>query len=76
MPVQVADVSCLARKDRPRVPADAQPFGRRSWRPAYTAEALRSSLATSYGSPAKAIAELAWHRRDLDSGLSDLISAG
>jgi nucleoside-diphosphate-sugar epimerase len=44
--------------------------------PAYTAEALRSSLATYYGSPAKAIAELAWHRRDLDSGLSDLISAG
>lgn len=30
MPVQVADVSCLARKDRPRVPADGHPFGRRS----------------------------------------------
>jgi hypothetical protein len=44
--------------------------------PAYTAEALRSSLATYYGSPAKAIVELGWRCRDLDSGLADLISAG
>lgn len=43
--------------------------------PAYTAEALRSSLATYYGTPARAIAELGWSRRDLDSGLADLISA-
>ena len=43
--------------------------------PAYAAESLRSSLATYYGSPAKAIAELGWSCRDMDAGFGDLISA-
>jgi dihydroflavonol-4-reductase len=45
-------------------------------RPAHAAESLRSSLATYYGSPAKAMTELGWNCRDLDTGLGDLISAG
>jgi nucleoside-diphosphate-sugar epimerase len=44
--------------------------------PAYAAETLRSSLATYYGSPAKAIAELGWSCRDMKAGLGDLVSAG
>jgi nucleoside-diphosphate-sugar epimerase len=43
--------------------------------PAYAAESLRSSLATYYGSPAKAITELGWSCRDIDAGLGDLLSA-
>jgi nucleoside-diphosphate-sugar epimerase len=43
--------------------------------PAYAAESLRSSLATYYGSPAKAVAELGWSCRDLDLGLGELVSA-
>jgi nucleoside-diphosphate-sugar epimerase len=43
--------------------------------PAYAAETLRSSLATYYGSPAKAMTELGWNCRDLDAGFGDLISA-
>jgi dihydroflavonol-4-reductase len=44
--------------------------------PAYAAETLRSSLATYYGSPAKAITELGWSRRDMETGLRDLITVG
>jgi nucleoside-diphosphate-sugar epimerase len=43
--------------------------------PAYAAESLRSSLATYYGSPAKAIAKLGWSRRELEPGLADLVRA-
>ena len=41
--------------------------------PAYAAETLRSSLATYYGSPAKAMTELGWSCRDLEAGLANLI---
>jgi nucleoside-diphosphate-sugar epimerase len=41
--------------------------------PAYAAETLRSSLATYYGSPAKAEAELGWSCRDLETGLGTLV---
>lgn len=44
--------------------------------PAYAAESLRSSLATYYGSPAKAVAELGWRCRDMATGLRDLVDAG
>ena len=37
--------------------------------PAYAAETLRSSLATYYGNPAKAMTELGWSCRDLETGL-------
>jgi nucleoside-diphosphate-sugar epimerase len=37
--------------------------------PAYAAETLRSSLATYYGNPAKAMTELGWSCRDLQTGL-------
>jgi nucleoside-diphosphate-sugar epimerase len=41
--------------------------------PAYAAETLRSSLATYYGSPAKAESELGWSCRDLETGLGTLV---
>jgi dihydroflavonol-4-reductase len=44
--------------------------------PAYAAESLRSSLATYYGTPAKAVTELGWSCRDMAAGLRDLINAG
>jgi hypothetical protein len=34
---------------------------------------LRSSLATYYGSPAKAESELGWSCRDLETGLGTLV---
>jgi nucleoside-diphosphate-sugar epimerase len=40
--------------------------------PAYAAETLRSSLATYYGNPAKAMTELGWSCRDLETGLGDV----
>jgi nucleoside-diphosphate-sugar epimerase len=43
--------------------------------PAYAAETLRSSLATYYGSPEKAMTELGWSCRDMDAGLGELVSA-
>jgi nucleoside-diphosphate-sugar epimerase len=42
--------------------------------PAYAAETLRSSLATYYGSPAKARTELGWSGRDMDTGLGELVA--
>jgi nucleoside-diphosphate-sugar epimerase len=42
--------------------------------PAYAAETLRSSLATYYGSPAKAVSELGWSCRDMDTGLGELVA--
>jgi nucleoside-diphosphate-sugar epimerase len=42
--------------------------------PAYAAETLRSSLATYYGSPGKAMTELGWSCRDMDAGLGELVS--
>ncbi|HEY7272124.1 MAG TPA: NAD-dependent epimerase/dehydratase family protein [Actinoplanes sp.] len=42
--------------------------------PAYAAETLRSSLATYYGNPAKAVAELGWSCRDMETGLSELVA--
>jgi nucleoside-diphosphate-sugar epimerase len=44
--------------------------------PAYAAESLRSSLATYYGSPAKAVTDLGWNCRDMATGLGDLVNAG
>jgi nucleoside-diphosphate-sugar epimerase len=42
--------------------------------PAYAAETLRSSLATYYGSPAKARTELGWSCRDMDTGLGEMVA--
>lgn len=41
--------------------------------PAYAAETLRSSLATYYGNPGKAMTELGWSCRDLETGLGTLV---
>jgi dihydroflavonol-4-reductase len=41
--------------------------------PVYAAETLWSSLATYYGSPAKAESELGWSCRDLETGLGTLV---
>jgi nucleoside-diphosphate-sugar epimerase len=41
----------------------------------YSAEAMRSSLATYLGSPAKAQRELGWAVRSLESGLADTLRA-
>ena len=41
----------------------------------YAAEALRASLATYYGTPAKAERELGWTCRPLDDGLRSTIAA-
>jgi len=42
----------------------------------YSAEAMRASLATYLGSPAKAYRELGWTSRPLREGLSELVAAG
>jgi nucleoside-diphosphate-sugar epimerase len=41
----------------------------------YAAESLRAGLATYFGNPAKARAELGWTVRDLDQGLRDTFRA-
>jgi nucleoside-diphosphate-sugar epimerase len=41
---------------------------------AYAAETLRSSLATYYGSPKKAMTELGWSCRDMGTGLGELVA--
>jgi nucleoside-diphosphate-sugar epimerase len=43
--------------------------------PMYAAESLRAGLATYFGNPAKARAELGWTVRDLDQGLRDTFRA-
>ena len=43
--------------------------------PDFAAETLRSSLATYYGSPAKAERDLGWRARDLDTGLRETVAA-
>jgi hypothetical protein len=42
--------------------------------PAYAAETLRSSQATYYGSPAKAVTDLGWSCRDMETGLRELVA--
>jgi nucleoside-diphosphate-sugar epimerase len=42
----------------------------------YSSEAMRASLATYLGSPAKAYRELGWTSRPLREGLSELVTAG
>ena len=42
----------------------------------YSSEAMRASLATYLGSPAKAYRELGWTSRPLREGLSELVAAG
>ncbi len=41
----------------------------------FSAETMRASLATYYGSPAKAQRELGWHARSLDTGLRQTAGA-
>ena len=43
--------------------------------PDFAAETLRASLATYYGSPAKAERDLGWRARDLDTGLRETVAA-
>jgi len=43
--------------------------------PDYAAETLRASLATYYGTPAKAERDLGWTARPLDEGLRDTVAA-
>ena len=43
--------------------------------PVYAAETLRASLATYYGSPARAERELGWRARPLDDGLALTVAA-
>lgn len=42
----------------------------------YSSEAMRASLATYFGSPAKAYRDLGWTSRPLREGLSELVAAG
>jgi nucleoside-diphosphate-sugar epimerase len=41
----------------------------------FAAETMRASLATYYGSSAKAERDLGWHARDLDTGLRETVDA-
>jgi nucleoside-diphosphate-sugar epimerase len=41
----------------------------------FAAETMRASLATYYGSSAKAERDLGWHARDLDTGLRETVAA-
>jgi nucleoside-diphosphate-sugar epimerase len=41
----------------------------------FAAETMRASLATYYGSSAKAERELGWHARELDTGLRTTVGA-
>lgn len=43
--------------------------------PDLAAETMRASLATYYGSPAKAERDLGWHARSLDTGLRETVEA-
>ena len=43
--------------------------------PDYAAETMRAGLATYLGTPAKAERELAWHARDLDTGLRETVAS-
>jgi nucleoside-diphosphate-sugar epimerase len=43
--------------------------------PDFAAETMRASLATYYGSSAKAERDLGWHARDLDTGLRETVAA-
>jgi nucleoside-diphosphate-sugar epimerase len=43
--------------------------------PGFAAETMRASLATYYGTPAKAERDLGWHARDLDTGLRETVDA-
>ena len=43
--------------------------------PDFAAETMRASLATYYGSSAKAERDLGWHARDLDTGLRETVDA-
>jgi dihydroflavonol-4-reductase len=43
--------------------------------PDFAAESMRASLATYYGSSAKAERDLGWHARDLDTGLRQTVDA-